>query len=306
MLELPDTIALHIGAHKTASSHLQSAMNTNVELLSEDGIRYVGPNYLRRNGRNLAAMFRLSWSNAPKPRRGRNRQLQFLAKGHERIVFSEENFAGMMANEQGRLILPLYPHAADRVAEFVKAVAPVRVQLFVGIRNPASYVSSAYSQVLRSMPHIGPRTFRSWNNWRLIDWAEYLERLRAVDGLDKIVVWRQEDYDESPIPVLGTMLGWRTAPQMTLPEARVNQGLSTAAVRLTLQRAMDGEEGRLASQARRALPVDEENPLFQLYAKSTLAKADAIYAAQVARIAAMEGVSLLYHTNVEKGAAGEG
>ena len=169
MPPLPTSIALHIGAHKTASSHLQNVLYRNREMLSDEGVRVYGPGYLRIQGRNLAAMFGLSWSESPPPRRKPHDQLKFLAKGRARLVFTEENFVGQLVDTNGRTTLPLYPSGPARVAEIVEKWAPVETQLFVAIRNPASFMASAYSQALFGGANIGPRTFRARNDWRQVD-----------------------------------------------------------------------------------------------------------------------------------------
>ena len=54
------------------------------------------------------------------------------------------------------------------------------------------------------------------------------------------------------------------------------------------------EAGKLASEARKMFPVSEANPPFRLYAASTIAEAESIYAGQMAQIDGMDGVSVLH------------
>ena len=294
MPRLPQSLALHIGAHKTASSHLQRTLHLNRSLLTEEGIRVFGPHYLRMKGRTLKSMFGLSWSDSPPPRRDPMEQLAFLAKGNKRLVFSDENFVGVLADKTGRVSLPLYPSAVDRVAELAAAWAPIKPQLFIAVRNPASFMASAYSQVLFSSAHLGPRTFRARNNWRLIDWADYIARLRAIPDIAELYVWRQEDYELSQRLILRRMLRWKVGGKVEPVEGRVHVGLSAAAVRQTLQWAQDGETEMVAQRARSQFPINDKNKPFNLYARSTLDAAQEIYDAQMAQIEALEGVTVLH------------
>lgn len=294
MPKLPQSIALHIGAHKTASTHLQQVLETNKDLLADDGIRFIGPKFLRMRGRGLSAMFNMSWSEAPPARRKPHAQLEFLSRGQKRLVISEENFAGVLTNQDGRMPFMFYRFMPGKLEEMAAAWAPIKPQIFLCVRNPAAYMASVYSQSLFSAPHVGPRTFRARNDWRKVDWADYVARIRATPGLGDIFVWRQEDYAQNPRPVMRRMLRWRTGAKLEITEQLVNQGLSGPAVRQTLQQAVDGAEGKLAAQARKQFPVNDKNPPFKLYAASTLAEADAIYADQMAKIAGMDGVELLY------------
>lgn len=291
---LPLSIGLHIGAHKTASSHLQNVLYRNREMLAGEEIRVYGPGYLRMKGRDLAAMFGLSWSESPPPRRNADAQLRFLAKGRKRLVFTEENFAGNLVDNKGLANLPLYPFGPERVEELVAKWAPVETQLYVAIRNPASFLASAYSQSLFGGADASPRMFRANNEWRMIDWADYITRLRAVTGVSDLYVWRQEDYALSHRLILRRLLRWKVGGRVETVPDLINQRMSTAAVLQTLAWIKEGKSGALARDARKAFPVSDTNPPFQLYAPSTLAAAQAIYDQQFAQIQAMDGVTVLH------------
>ena len=288
------SIAFHIGPHKTATTHLQKMLENNKDMLLDHGVRFLGPKYLRVKGRNLSAMFKMSWYSGATPSRTPQAQLEFVAKGCKRLVISEEIFAGKMTDAEGRVPLPLYEFLPEKLEELAAAWAPIKPQIFLSVRNPVAFMASVYSQNLHGAPHIGPRTFRARNDWRNVDWVDFVARIRATPGIGDIVVWRQEDYAENPRPVLRKLLQWRAGGKVKLIKERVQQGLSSAAVRLTLQQAADGATGRIASQARQQFPINETNEPFKLYASSTLAQAEQIYADQVAQIAAMDGVQLLY------------
>ena len=296
MHPLPDSISLHIGAHKTASSHLQNLLYKNRGLLAEANIRVYGPRYLRMQGRNLAAMFGTSWSESPTPRRKPQRQLKFLAKGRSHMVLSEENLVGNLADQKGRTVMPLYPAAQDRVQELVSKWAPVPTELFLAVRDPTSFLASAYSQAMFGGIHIRPRQFRLKNDWREVDWAEYVDRLRAVTGLSNIYVWRQEDYNQSQRLIMAKLLRWDHADDLKIIDKRVHQGLSVSAVQHTLEAASEGQTGTLARDARRAFPVGDAHKLFDLYSESAKRKSREAYAEQMARIEGMDGVTVLRPT----------
>ncbi|PVA06403.1 hypothetical protein [Thalassorhabdomicrobium marinisediminis] len=294
MPPLPQSIALHIGAHKTASSHLQHMLYRNRAMLADEGIRVYGPGYLRLKGRNLAAMFGLSWSESPAPRRDPRKQLAFLAKGRRRIVFSEENFVGSLYDSRGNVPLPVYPTGAARVAELVAKFAPVDTHLFIAVRNPATYLTSAYSQCLLGGVYTTPRAFRARNDWRKVDWADYVAALRATPGLGELFVWRQEDYAQCHRLVLRRMLRWRVGAQIETVDHRVHEGLSEAAVKQTLSWAEEGRTGPLARDARAAHPVGPDRRPFALYTPQTLELSQARYDEQLARIEKIEGVTVLH------------
>jgi len=270
-------------------------------MLADEGIRVYGPGYLRQKGRSLDAMFNLSWSESPRPRRTRLEQLRFLAKGYKRLVFTEENFVGVLTDKQGRVTLPLYPIGAERVAELVRAWAPLQPQLFVAVRNPASFMASAYSQALYGGAYVGPRTFRARNDWRKVNWASYIQELRDIPGVGTIFVWRQEDYEASQRLILRRLLRWRVGGKVAISNERLHEGLSAAAVRQTLAWVAEGRDGDLARDARAAFPINDENKRFDLYAASTIQDATQLYAEQMARIEVLEDVRVLSKSGIHHG-----
>lgn len=294
MPPLPQSVALHIGAHKTASTHLQKTLKKNRKMLQDEGVKVYGPWYLRMQGRSLASMFDLSWSDTPTPRRNHDEQLRFLAKGTSRLVFSEENFGGILRRSEGRVMFPLYATAPEKLAEFAAACAPIEPQIFLAVRNPASFLASAYSQALFGGAFIGPQAFRTRNDWREVDWADYVTRLRAVRGIGKIYVWRQEDYDLAQTLILRRLLRWNVAPKVETIEGRVHQGLSGLAIRQTLSWAKEGETVKLAERARKLFPIEDGNRAFELFSKSVQAEATQVYDAQIAQIDAMDRVTVLH------------
>lgn len=293
MPALPRTIAFHIGAHKTATTHLQKTLHENRSLLKREGITYLGPAYLRQQGYAIDELFALSHSTSPQPRRGPRRQLKFLAKGSWRLVFSEENFIGMIRDARGRVILPLYPNAATRLSELAALWDPIKPQVFLSVRNPTGFMNSVYSQVLYAGSYQTPADFRARNDWRDVDWVDLVGRLRVADGIGDIYVWRHEDYAQVCRLVLRRMLRWRVGRQMEIPDELVHEGLTVAGVKHVLEWAAQGRSGDLGHDARDAFPRSPEDPPFTLYDADEQVHARTIYDAQIARIGAMEGVKLL-------------
>lgn len=114
-----------------------------------------------------------------------------------------------------------------------------------------------------------------------------------MPGLRSIYVWRQEDYQDIHFLLMRILLRWKTGPKLDVEQVRVNESLSKAAVRQILAWGQGGETHFTPQDAREQFPIGATNPRFELYARSTLAESDAIYADQCARIAQIEGVTLL-------------
>jgi hypothetical protein len=165
--------------------------------------------------------------------------------------------------------------------------------IVLAVRNPATFLASAYSQVLFGSVYIEPRRYRARNDWRKIDWADYIAKLRTITGVSDIYVWRQEDYDLTHRLILRRMLHWQAGGKIETIKSRVHQSLSAPAVRQMLAWAQDGETGQLAAKSRKLLPINADNKPFELHTTETLVRAGAVYDAQMAQIKAMDGVTVL-------------
>jgi len=280
------SLALHIGAHKTASTYLQDALRKARPLLDDAGVRLLTPYDLRQPGEYLRDRF------APRPGMEGPDLLRHQAGAARRLVITEENLPGRL-HDLGLVRMPVYPNAATHIGALADAIAPCRVELFVCLRRPTGFLASAYSQVLLARSVIAPEDFFAANDWRRLDWVGYLQRLAAIPGVGRINVWRYEDHIHVIRPVLRRLLGWKLGAQVPLPPRRSHQGMSQTALRATLEWVVEGRSGDLAAEARRRYPVNRHNPALRLYDPDTEEAADAAYADQMARIAALDRVEVL-------------
>jgi hypothetical protein len=288
---IPSTIVLHLGAHKTASTHLQRSIMAALPL---DGVTFAGPRMLRGRGKSLPEQFGfpLDPDDAEVSDLTPHDALIELADGSDRLVLSEETFAGKMQRGWGRIPTPLYFTAPQRVEKFAHIIAEAggpQIDLCLGMRNPTDYLGSAYSQILNGNRVILPEKYRAKNPFTIVDWADYCTRLRATPGVRSLTVWRFEDYADLFAQICVAMAG--TAQITPLPD-RIQQRLSEKAVAaILLARHLTGPE--FIHKAAQTFPIDPDNPPYDLYDARTHADSQAFYAEQCAAIAAMPAVTFL-------------
>ncbi len=290
----PRSIALHIGAHKTATSHLQRSFAVQQQALNNVGVRYYGPDTLRKPRHTLIDLFDLKLGDTlPKPTRTRAAQLDHMFQDGHRLVLSDENFIGVMHRPDGNMRSPLYRGAEERVTAFVEAVAPYPVDLFIGIRNPAGFLASAYGQALMGQSPILFADYLAKNPMALVQWAGLIAGLRQIPNVGRIVVWKQEDYRWRFYKATGAMMGEHAHIRIMPFPKKVHVGLSQRAVEHVLMHAGGPIASGLGDVARRAFPVSAQNPAFHPFSAQEIEMADAIYALQLSEIAAMDGVTIL-------------
>ncbi|MGJ8624348.1 MAG: hypothetical protein ACSHW1_16460 [Yoonia sp.] len=287
------SIALHIGAHKTATSHLQRCLKKASVPLAEAGVHYYGPAFLRQPGQSIPAMFGLSNAPdaAPAPRTPAEQLAQLCPGGH-RLVLSEENFIGALNAPKGKARHVRYKAAQGRVGAFAAAVGR-DVDVFLALRSPTAFTNSAYCQYLLggSVQPVG--TFVRRNPLSSVDWLDLVQRLRGALGVGQLYVWRHEDYAAVFPQITAAMVGAAHAPLVPNIARRVNAGLSAAAVAEILHRAAHDPMEKTAMGCRDMLSVNDGYPAFDAFSPEDHAASDVIYAAQVAGIAAMDGVRFL-------------
>jgi hypothetical protein len=286
-------IALHVGAHKTATTHLQRSLLDHRPALAQQGVQVYGPPQLRSGTTTLVSRFGLQARGTPKAVAADPAVvLAQLAQGADRLVVSEENFIGTLQNRWGNVLTPLYAKAGARIAAIATAASPP-LDVFLAIRNPASFLSSAYGQVLFGGAVVSAARFRSKNALDEIDWPDLVARIASLPGVGRVIVWRFEDYQALFAQVCAALLGDGPARTVTPVPEVVHMGLSEAAVAAIFAWRRAGRAGPLANLARDTFPVSDSNPKFSVFTPEECRAATAVYAAQVVRIAAMPKVTLL-------------
>ena len=290
MTHMPSSIALHLGAHKTASSHLQRSL-AGAEL---SGVTFVGPAKLRGRGQTLPERFGfpLDEKRADNEPVVVSNVLCSLSSGADRLVLSDENFAGKLQTGWGRVPLPIYPTAAKRLALLVEAIRAAngpQPDLFLCIRNPAGFLTSTYSQVLHGGRRVRPTAFVAKNDPGKVDWVDYVARLRSVAGIGSLTVWRYEDYTQMFGEITRLLTG---QSGIVAHECQVQKRLSQAALDV-LMRAKEGGMPLTASEAAKAYPRADGEAGFAIYDSAVQATSARAYADQWLSICRLSGVTAL-------------
>jgi len=273
------TTALHVGAHKTATTHLQTSIAASQRALAEHGVQFYGPTVLRADG--LSLLSRLDEASVSDD----------LVQGADRLVISEENFMGTLHVREGAIPKPLYRFGQDRVAQLAKKLAPNGLELFLALRDPADFLGSAYSQVLMGGTVMPFEAFRAANPLDKVDWLYLVRRLSKVAGVKQITIWRYEDYLPLFDQICADMLG--VAGVVKPVPKRVHQGLSGLAVETMIKWHLAGETGPLALLARDTHPISPDVPAFNGFDDADRAASAAKYDHQIAQIEAIPNVRFL-------------
>ncbi|PUB11501.1 hypothetical protein [Yoonia sediminilitoris] len=290
------SVAFHIGAHKTATSHLQRSLEHSSDALADVGVRYYGPKHFRLPGRTIPALF------GKKPpakenlrKRTPREQVDRMRKGGHRLVLSEENFIGVLNTPRRRMVERRYPHAAQRISDLAESMDVGGFDILLGVRQSTSFLNSAYCQMLMGGKVTPVDDFKRLNPLSGVDWQALVAELRQATGVKRLLVWQYEDYGMVFDQISAGLVGHDHAELVQPHRKRIHVSLSGQAVSKLQDLAGTGHQQieQSAADLSRQHPVSEAFPPFDCFSEDTHRAAAETYASQIDAIGAMDGVTLL-------------
>ena len=290
----PEHVALHIGAHKTATTHLQNSLQAARHYLAGIGVQYYGPELLRGDGKTLANRFGIK-------RRRRDSDiacdvdsaLRDLMWDGRRLVLSEENFIGVLLDDKGRMRQPLYPWAAHRISQLASKITRDGIHVHLAVRDPATFINSGFSQAIRSEKTVGIETYLINNPLSNVNWADLVERVSVAPGVSRVTVWRYEDYADLFGEICVGLVGAAGQRHVQYLTERAQVGLSAAAINSLTDRTPITFSKAAVISASKAFPIGPENPPFDAFDTADRMLSAEYYEEQIAQIEAIPKVTLL-------------
>lgn len=210
---------IHIGAHKTATTHLQETLTLMRPDLVARGIDYL-PNPLLRAQKLSWTLWRrrpiarLPLIGPAHMRDAIESTLDPLRLGPEIVALSEENILGV----PHQILEPtFYPQADQSLARLSSLGLRAEMELFLSIRSYDALLPSAYVESLKhgTAPKGGFASVKE----RLLavppSWYDLVTRIRAAVPGVPLRIWRQEDYRANAPAIMEAFCG---CPLGQLPE----------------------------------------------------------------------------------------
>lgn len=287
-------LTIHVGAHKTATTHLQASWRAVIPQLRRRGLYYAGPIDLRQQRCPLT----LALSDPPQSRKtGRARAyFDMVREVYPQILISDENILGGTRREyffdgEGRV----YPDAATRIGKLIAMLGHQPAVVALAVRDPARFQVSAFSLQLLQGTELDLVQYLDGRRPWAVDWTDLAQRILAVPGVLGLIVWRYEDYGKLRPAILERLLPAGVAGKVPDPRP-VNVGLSQQGYEWLVKQAMKDSGAdlrRLAGQARQKhLRADGYDRLNLLSAGDAECSARA-YADDMARLRRLPRVEFL-------------
>lgn len=228
---------VHIGAHKTATTHFQDCLaEVSPQLLDLD-CGYITREAFRQAGglprippsRRLLRAIGLPVAALP-PRHWLNLQ----ASQTETLLLSEENILGGVS---GLFSRSLYPRAEYGLERLRKLAGGAEISIFLSIRSLSSLLPSAYAQRCRFGRSLSG-DFERVRHAALLQpmrWAAFVDRVTRLFAPSDITIWRFEDYIRNPEPYLAAFCGTSTLTFTSRAAPASTRSPSADAIRATEQ-----------------------------------------------------------------------
>ncbi len=287
-------LSIHLGAHKTASTHLQYSLRQIRDRLHEAGLAYIDPSRLR--GEPLSLSWILAQGIGGSNDVAAGQVLRDLRQGCPDVLISEENILGL--TQRNRLFSrrgEFYPRAAERVRHVIALAGGDPAVLYLSLRDPASFIVSAFALQVASGKETDIEPYLCGRDPAHVDWAGLVRRLRAVEGVSRIVLWRYEDYPALRPRLLERLLPAGLAPEVPDPPPS-NVGLTQAGYEWLLRRTRSGADidlRILAQRARHRFRPADGHVRLRPFDEGTYARSAQNYARDIAALRTMPSVEFL-------------
>lgn len=183
-------IHLYLGAHKTATTHVQGVLLANRARLLEFGVSLSAPEDVRKEW--LPLFFK--YCNNPGKRKDADfvTKLTSIAPQQGLWILTEENIVGV---SNDFTVKPgMYPMAAQRLRMLTELFHGANIKLFFSVRSYDSFYRSAYSEVVRNRGYIPFEVFYDQARFSGNSWFEMAKSIQEVLPQQNIVLWRFEDF----------------------------------------------------------------------------------------------------------------
>lgn len=207
ILRATKTIHVHVGAHKTATTYMQSRLRSNRELLHNEGVDFIDlwargteeKLYRKKLKRLIEADVVDTRAMARMSKQLRSIVANGTSPANQLVVISYENILGDYDLTKGAAP---YPNAEPAIRHLAEAFPEWKLKIFLSIRSLDRFVESGYVQ--RVCTRRETRPFKRYLNEidvAAISWMPVVRAIASVVGRENVAVWEYENFvsDEQPI-----------------------------------------------------------------------------------------------------------
>jgi hypothetical protein len=297
-LSMNSEIKLHLGIHKTASTHLQNLMaNHNTGVLHSMQTHFYPPREIREPvvrvvhktyaERKAGGPVTKSIADAVAP----------LLKSHSRIIVADENLIGscqeLYHNKQP------YPRAQQLLSVLAEGLTAGRVsEVYLAVRSYDTFLASAYCEAIRNTREF--ITFEEYTRHLApeeLSWSSLVRSVTDVFPQSRVFVWRFEDYRRLEPAIVNSIAGASVhgrfssgAGAIVYPSPSQKTISALAALKDVLSRK---ELSTLRPRLEKMFPKSDTNPAFNPWQPAASLYWKEKYRRDMAELSSISNVTLL-------------
>lgn len=269
-------IALHLGAHKTATTYIQNALELSREKLDEFAVAYIPLIELRSTLTERLGIGRSGLKAAAG-------QLLSHHRSHRRLIISDENIIGGL---KPSFAWGFYPRRRMRLLKLLRKLGQHDLRIYFATRSYDEFISAMYCEYIRHHPFVDTYSYLRGTNYETFSWLDVIETFVSLIGAENVTIWRHEDFPAVERQVFAALIGGQ--PDMVdKPSGRIRESLSKKAVQslASLPPTSDADELRArARSAAAAHPKGAGNPPFSAFDHATAEALRARYEHEISHL----------------------
>jgi hypothetical protein len=249
-------IVLHLGAHKTATTYVQNALELSRDRLADAGVGYVPLAELRSG-----VTGRLGFGRRGLP--GAADRILEDYRDCKRLILSDENIiGGLKPTRTG-----FYAKRGRRIAKLLNALGRREFEICFALRSYDEFLSAMYCEYIRHHPFVTAQSYFRRFDPRSFGWPGIVASFVAAAGASNVVIWRYEDFGLIENQVFEALTG-APADLVHKPADRVRESLSAKAVESLAGLSPTDDVREIRARARAAAaaePKGPDNPTFSAF-----------------------------------------
>lgn len=174
-------IILHLGVHKTATTHIQQRLYNSIDILNKYNIGYIGLNEIRK-----IITSKLGSNNLPK------KEILHSLKAHgeyQTLIISDENILGGTDKPLNNMF---YPDVIERLKQVLSLFEGKELVVYITLRNYVDYYISRYAESLRHFGYLDFDKYYEDLDFASVGWIDLIEQIQKA-GIDNINITLFED-----------------------------------------------------------------------------------------------------------------
>lgn len=250
-------VSLHFGAHKTATTFVQTQLDAARQRLATDNTSLLLPRDIRTKSDPVL-------SRAPAYVRFEAVLTASVERSTPaRLIVSEE---GAIGSPRRNLALgELYPGLRADISMLPDTLNHTNVTIFFAVRDYGPYFSSCVTTALRNGHQFDHLDLRRKLLIAARGWADVIGDIHATFPRARLCLWRYEDFERVQRNVFFRMTGL----EIEGPQRRVFETLTQRTVETVTPLLTDAMTPKLRREvfreAERAFPLSQDNPRFSLW-----------------------------------------